>query len=151
MLFMMVRCRRGQYGSPRTRLAMAALRWPRHWPRNGLARGLSRRISSSFGRATPHSFPRSRHEKQSVYWTGPRRKAWNMDHNETLPITDALAFGLEPDSFVRPGTASMRSLRRAQFFPPARRLRSPRRVGDVARPRLLLGIEFEAATLIFLF
>jgi hypothetical protein len=51
----------------------------------------------------------------------------------TLTIADALAFGLEPDSFVRPGTASMRSLRRAQFFLPERRLRSPRRAGDVAR------------------
>ncbi len=144
---------------------MAAPQWPRHWPRNGLARDLSRRISSSFRRATPHSFPRSRQEKQSANWNGPCRKAWNIDHIGTLTMIDALAFGLERDSFIRPGTASILmpkdgmvtewitsappSLRRSQFFPPARPLRSPRRAGNVARPQVRAsyhpGIAFEAA------
>jgi hypothetical protein len=70
----------------------------------------------------------------------------------TLTIADALAFGLEPDSFVRPGTASMRSLRRAQFFLPERRLRSlGMSPGFRSRSLDHTGIAFEAVTLIFLF
>src|ERR1700732_522662 len=99
MFFMMVRYRRGQYGSPRTRLAMAALRWPRHWLRNGLARGLSGAFLPR-SRATPHSFPRSRHEKQSANWYRPCRKAWN------IAIIDALALRLEP-GFVHPAGNSV--------------------------------------------
>lgn len=144
---------------------MAAPRWPRHWPRNGLARDLSWRISSSFRRATPHSFPRSRQEKQSANWNGPCRKAWNIDHIGTLTMIDALAFGLERDSFIRPGTApilmpkdgkvtewvtsALPSLRRGQFFLPAQPLRSPRRAGDVARLQVRAayhpGIAIESA------
>ena len=67
----------------------------------------------------------------------------------TLTISDALAFQI---SFIRPGTAAMRSLRRAQFFPPPRRIRSPRRAGEVAQLQVRglyhPGIAFEAATLV---
>ena len=73
----------------------------------------------------------------------------------TLTIADALAFGLEPDSFVRPGTASMRSLAAPNFFC---RNDGFVRHGELGmspgfRSRSLdhTGIAFEAVTLIFLF
>jgi hypothetical protein len=119
MLCMMVRCRRGQYGSPRTRLATAALRCRvigREMAWRGVCRGAYLPRCGE-----PRRIAFLAHATKSNRQIGIVLAA----KLGTLTIRDALAFGLEPDSFVRPGTAAMRSLRRAQFFPPARRLRPP--------------------------